>query len=513
MYKRQKWTSHEDQLLSGLVEGGIAFNDWEAIADEFRKRGLTKNSKQIKTRWTKNLTPDLNKEKWGADDLNRLFAAYAQTGNKWCKIAESFEGRTDNCIKNQFFSCIRKALRFIMKASNQKLSFSCTKAVNEVKPKVLSQFIDKTVRVKNREGDAEIEIQIIDVVKAVLCENQNLALETDHLLNTDVLSACIDILLASNDEYIAKKLSKKRRARNSAGDSQSSKEKYQKLRVSKFETIINGKTSLNRTMTEQKNGSIKQIEDTGLQINFIVQSINEIRNLIKLTHISKSGNEHSTDTLAEALTNTFGQIENLAFKIKNGILNLNDRTDERTRVAEIPQLLNSKLALVLEATPDVLKNSETKSPMPSPVTGPEPSITEPFNSRMGYSNMARPLEVVNAKISEVKYKIPCEFPRPQVRSLISTDHLRPLISKNSDDAEQPSPDTHQPTNGGFKAEPLNSFHQVLNKWNIFGEKPGKLTFVKNLCFEMGQKEPRKLDFLNGMAMKKIYSASLVSRGK
>ena len=59
-------------------------------------------------------------------------------GNKWKSIAQHLKGRTDNDIKNKFYSSMRKKLRKINKVLGVKHS---TSQVREIKPKVLSNIM------------------------------------------------------------------------------------------------------------------------------------------------------------------------------------------------------------------------------------------------------------------------------------------------------------------------------------------------------------------------------------
>jgi hypothetical protein len=40
-----------------------------------------------------------------------MFEAHSQLGNKWADIAKMLPGRSDNCIKNHFYSTVRKYCR------------------------------------------------------------------------------------------------------------------------------------------------------------------------------------------------------------------------------------------------------------------------------------------------------------------------------------------------------------------------------------------------------------------
>lgn len=40
-----------------------------------------------------------------------MFSLQEKYGNHWAKISKGLPGRSDNAIKNYFYSCLRKALR------------------------------------------------------------------------------------------------------------------------------------------------------------------------------------------------------------------------------------------------------------------------------------------------------------------------------------------------------------------------------------------------------------------
>lgn len=90
------------------------------------------------TRWHHHLNPDLTHEKWSNDQNLKLFDLHKKYGPRWKDIASHYDGRTDNGIKNQFFSIIRKSLRKACKHAG--LAIPPT-TINSIKPKILSQFL------------------------------------------------------------------------------------------------------------------------------------------------------------------------------------------------------------------------------------------------------------------------------------------------------------------------------------------------------------------------------------
>ena len=90
-------------------------------------------------RWVNHLDPKINKEKWTLEEERKIFDAHKIYGNKWKIIAKQLDSRTDNSIKNHFYSILRKGLRRINKMMGDRKS---TEIVKEIRTSVLSK-VDK----------------------------------------------------------------------------------------------------------------------------------------------------------------------------------------------------------------------------------------------------------------------------------------------------------------------------------------------------------------------------------
>ena len=59
------------------------------------------------------MDPEIIKSDWSLDEKLKLFEVHSNSGNKWSLIAKILPGRTDNAIKNHFYSSLRRAYRKI----------------------------------------------------------------------------------------------------------------------------------------------------------------------------------------------------------------------------------------------------------------------------------------------------------------------------------------------------------------------------------------------------------------
>lgn len=77
---------------------------WAEATKEIKGR----SGKQIRERWFNILNPQINKAKWTEEEERLLFQLYQKFGPKWCYLVNQFENRTENSIKNRFYSTLRR---------------------------------------------------------------------------------------------------------------------------------------------------------------------------------------------------------------------------------------------------------------------------------------------------------------------------------------------------------------------------------------------------------------------
>ena len=73
------------------TEGANAV-DWKAVAVE-----VGRTTKQCRERWINVLDPGILHTKWSEAELETLFRAHAELGNKWSAIAQRIPGRCVAC--------------------------------------------------------------------------------------------------------------------------------------------------------------------------------------------------------------------------------------------------------------------------------------------------------------------------------------------------------------------------------------------------------------------------------
>ena len=97
------WTHQEDSQVLLWVQAHGPKN-WSQCAEIVGGR----SGKQCRERWNNALDPSLKKGEWTPVEDSIIFAEYRSRGPKWTEIAKLLPGRSENSIKNRFYSTLRK---------------------------------------------------------------------------------------------------------------------------------------------------------------------------------------------------------------------------------------------------------------------------------------------------------------------------------------------------------------------------------------------------------------------
>ena len=99
------WSKEEDdKLLEWISSHGP--KKWS----ECSKFLLKRSAKQCRERWLNHLDPMIKKDDWTEEEDRQIYELYKKYGTSWSKVSKEMKGRTENSIKNRFYSTIRSLI-------------------------------------------------------------------------------------------------------------------------------------------------------------------------------------------------------------------------------------------------------------------------------------------------------------------------------------------------------------------------------------------------------------------
>lgn len=111
---KSEWSKTQDEFLESLHEP----LDWNAVAE--RANSLFPDSwktpEECSKRWESLVKGAETKEPWSTREEVRMLIAHNRYKNKWSEMGAVLKGRTNNTIKNKFYSIFRRVKGKILKA-------------------------------------------------------------------------------------------------------------------------------------------------------------------------------------------------------------------------------------------------------------------------------------------------------------------------------------------------------------------------------------------------------------
>ena len=333
---RKQWTKAEDDTLTQLINGRKLQNQWDRISQELHKMGYNKSPKQAKMRWRNHLSPSLNKSKWNIEDFQGLFNAFVIHGNKWRRIAQMYRGRTENCVKNKFFSCTKKILRQIVKLSDIQLSQCSTKVINQIKPKILGEFMKKDINAGPEENsNQERKIRVIEVFRSFLKNKDCRSLSNESLWGKSVLNECTKLILEMNDDYLANTKRRKIVKNEFQGNYRKTVKNPYEYNIDKALQYPTGISSNNVNGEMSSNPDDTIINNRKPNIEQIRILINEMNSLFNPQKASIPLSNKYILNFKDDLIDKLDSLENLSMKFKHNLSVLDDNQDDVYEIIDI----------------------------------------------------------------------------------------------------------------------------------------------------------------------------------
>jgi hypothetical protein len=101
--KKGNWVEEEDQLLLSWVNENGA-TKWTECSKQIKGRC----GKQCRERWVNILNPDVKKGNWSDHEQEVIFQNLSTHMTSWSSMSKILPGRTENSIKNYFYSSVRR---------------------------------------------------------------------------------------------------------------------------------------------------------------------------------------------------------------------------------------------------------------------------------------------------------------------------------------------------------------------------------------------------------------------
>ncbi len=132
------WSVEQDRKLLEWINSEGS-KHWNQCADYVGGR----TGKQCRERWFNTLNPQIKKGEWNPEEDFIIFESYRTYGSQWTKIVKKLNnGRTENSIKNRFYSTLR---RISAKKKNESWEMNCNLPFDKIIQYLPDAIMEKTI--------------------------------------------------------------------------------------------------------------------------------------------------------------------------------------------------------------------------------------------------------------------------------------------------------------------------------------------------------------------------------
>lgn len=119
---RKLFSQQEDALLTQIMYQQ-PFETWIAVAEQLPGR----TARQCRDRWVNYLSPSNKNGPWSHEEDQLLAEKYLEHGPQWTTIAKFFDGRSENNVKNRWYTYVKSRFNSATKQSAQPAQNSAPK--------------------------------------------------------------------------------------------------------------------------------------------------------------------------------------------------------------------------------------------------------------------------------------------------------------------------------------------------------------------------------------------------
>ena len=238
--KRGQWSIYEDKLLKEWVQK-IGPKKWELCGKFITGR----TGKQCREHWSNCLNPELIKGEWTTEEDFLIMYFYEKCKGSWKKIIHLFNGRTENSIKNRFFSQLRKIATKDMTIEERKLA-------SKIKLEELKKFLNEALldaKTKYLKEYPMSEEQLNDFIKKMkLKMKQKMSEEKNEYYNKINNNQNKEINILNNENKEKTFIAKRKRSTDELLDNSTENEDEKNVLIQNFEEKPNDNNISNKNI-------------------------------------------------------------------------------------------------------------------------------------------------------------------------------------------------------------------------------------------------------------------------